>query len=58
MSFCFLSGVFGFLVVAEFQPDTVGVAAAVVVVVVGVASQLGKVRGPITRDLTTSTGPV
>ena len=42
---------------AEFQPDTVGVA-AVVVVVVGVASQLGKVRGPITRDLTTSTGPV
>ena len=57
MSFCFLSGVFGFLVVAEFQPDTVGVAAAVVVVV-GVASQLGKVRGPITRDLTTSTGPV
>ena len=41
---------------AEFQPDTVGVAAAVVVV--GMASQLGKVRGPITRDLTTSTGPV
>ena len=55
MSFCFLSGVFGYLVVAEFQPDTVGVAT---VVVVGVASQLGKVRGPITRDLTTSTGPV